>query len=176
MEEQGHNDRRWKTLSVSATYRMLDNMGTNLTLYGSGTGNMMNYLPSLTRQYTYMLANLNPYQVNTVGEQAGQVDLFYSLRSPSARHRYWNFHVNWSGAYTLRPEQSQTGRTGLMWSDINFDVERQWSKSLKTIFLFSRQEMSPSKGFQQLLYTSDIFVADVTWKFHRNMSLRAELQ
>ena len=95
----------WKTLSVSATYRMLDNMGTNLTLYGSGTGNMMNYLPSLTRQYTYMLANLNPYQVNTVGEQAGQVDLFYSLRSPSARHRYWNFHVNWSGAYTLRPEQ-----------------------------------------------------------------------
>ena len=59
----------WKTLSVSATYRMLDNMGTSLTLYGSGTGNMMNYLPSLTRQYTYMLANLNPYQVNTVARQ-----------------------------------------------------------------------------------------------------------
>ena len=71
----------WKTLSVSATYRMLDNMGTNLTLYGSGTGNMMNYLPSLTRQYTYMLANLNPYQVNTVGEQAGQVARAVNLKA-----------------------------------------------------------------------------------------------
>ena len=166
----------WKTLSVSATYRMLDNMGTNLTLYGSGTANMMNYLPSLTRQYTYLLANLNPYQVNTLGENAGQVDLFYSLRSSSSRQKYWNFHVNWSGAYTLRPEQTPTGKPGLMWSDVNFDIERQWSKAFKTIFLFSRQEMSSVYGYDRKPYTSDIFVADLTWKFHRNLSLRAELQ
>ena len=141
----------WKTLSVSATYRMLDNMGTNLTLYGSGTANMMNYLPSLTRQYTYLL-------------------------SSSSRQKYWNFHVNWSGAYTLRPEQTPTGKPGLMWSDVNFDIERQWSKAFKTIFLFSRQEMSSVYGYDRKPYTSDIFVADLTWKFHRNLSLRAELQ
>ncbi len=166
----------WRTLSVSATYRMLDNMGTNLTLYGSGTANMMNYLPALTRQYTYMLANLNPYQTRSEGEQAGQIDVFYSLRSKSSRHRYWNFHANWSTAYTLRPGQNQNGNIALMWSDVNFDVERQWSKALKTVFLYSRQETSPSYGFQPLTYVSDIFVADVTWKFHKNLSLRAELQ
>ena len=161
----------WKTLSVSATYRMLDNMGTNLTLYGSGTGNMMNYLSALTRQYTYMLANLNPYQVNTIGEHAGQLDVFYSLRSASSRQRYWNFHANWSGAYMLGKSTARSGGAGLLWSDINFDIERQWSKAFKTIFLFSRQQIQYRR-----LYSSDMFVADLTWKFRRNMSLRAELQ
>ena len=56
-------------------------MGTMLSLYGSGTGNVLNYLPSLTRQYTYLLANLEPYIVNTDGEIGGQVDLYYTYRS-----------------------------------------------------------------------------------------------
>lgn len=166
----------YKTFSVSATYRRLDNMGTYLSLYGNGTANTLNYLPALTRQYTYMLANLNPYQVQVTGENAGQVDMFYSLRSRSDRHRYWNFHVNWSGTYTLRPVMENDRGVNLMWSDINLDVERQWNKSLKTIFLYSRQEISPSHGFQDVTYASDIFVADVTYKFNRKMSLRGELQ
>lgn len=166
----------YKTFSVSGTYRMLDNMGTYLSLYGNGTANTLNYLPSLTRQYTYMLANLNPYQVQTTGENAGQIDLFYSLRSRTDRHKYWNFHVNWSTACTLREEQNEAGRINMMWSDINLDIERQWNRSLKTIFLYTRQETSPSHGFQEETFSSDIFVADVTWKFNRKMSLRGELQ
>ncbi len=174
----------WKTLSFSATYRMLDNMGTSLSLYGSGTGNMLNYLPALTRQYTYMLANLNPHQVNnsnvlhpaagiTMGEHAAQADIFYSLRNKSVRHRYWNFHLNWSCAYTLKTDAGQMHK---LWNDINFDVERQWSRSLKTIFLYSRQEVCSLFGFDKKPYASDIFVADITWKFGGKYSLRGELQ
>ena len=46
--------------SFTAMGRMLDRMATPLTINGNGTGNTLNYLPALTRQYTYMLANLNP--------------------------------------------------------------------------------------------------------------------
>ena len=154
--------------SAVATYRQLKNMATRASLYDDGTGNAINYLPALTRQYTYMLANLNPYQVYALGEMGGQVDVCYSLRSKQNRYRYWNFHANFSTFYNTFSKRA-------MWRDINFDVERQWGKKLKTIFLFSRQEWSKSLGFQDL-YGSNIFVGDVTYKFDRKKSLRVEVQ
>ena len=66
--------------SALGTFRRLEHMNTMLTLQGQGAGNTLNYLPALTRQYTYMLANLEPYQVNAEGETAGQFDVYYSLR------------------------------------------------------------------------------------------------
>ena len=166
----------YKSFSVSGTFRILDDMGTMLSLYGNGTGNTLNYLPSLTRQYTYMLANLNPYQVNVTGETAGQADIYYSLRSKTDRHRYWNFHANFSMAYTLNPAQSVTNSKQLLWNDINADIERQWNRKLKTVLLFSRQEWSPSHGAEDGTYVSNIFVGDITYKFDRKKSLRAEIQ
>lgn len=166
----------YKGFSISGTFRMLDNMGTLISLYGTGTGNALNYLPALTRQYTYMLANLNPYQVNVEGEIGGQVDVYYSYRSKSDRYRYWNFHANFSTFYTLRASQSESGNRELLWRDINVDVERQWNKKLKTSLLFSMQEWNPNHGFTHRTYISNIFVADVSYKFDRKKSLRAEVQ
>ena len=48
----------YKSLSVSGTFRMLDDMGTMLSLYGNGTGNSLNYLPSLTRQGIASVASI----------------------------------------------------------------------------------------------------------------------
>ncbi len=155
---------------------MLDNMGTMLSLYGTGTGNTLNYLPALTRQYTYMLANLNPYQVNVEGEIGGQVDVYYTIRNKQNRSRYWNLHANYSTYYTLRGEQSMTGNRELLWQDINVDVERQWNKRLKTTMLYSFQEWNPHHGYRHRTYVSNIFVADVTYKFDRTKSLRVEAQ
>ena len=121
--------------SVIGSARALSNMTTPLTKSGIGTGNTLNYLPAMTRQYTYMLANLNPYQVNAEGEIGGQVDLYYSYRSKSDRYRHWNFHINYSLYYTLRKEQAKSGNHERMCQDFNFDVTRQWSRKLKTTFL-----------------------------------------
>lgn len=165
-----------KGLSVSATFRMLDNMGTKLSLYGTGTGNTLNYLPALTRQYTYLLANLNPYQIVTAGEIAGQADVFYKLQSRSDRRKYWNFHANFATAYTMKPSQTMDGSRHLLWSDINVDVERSWGRSLRTTLLYSRQEWSESHGVEAETYVSNIFVGEATWRIDRKNSLHAELQ
>ncbi len=162
--------------SFTAMGRMLDRMATPLTINGNGTGNTLNYLPALTRQYTYMLANLNPYQVNAEGEMGGQADFYYSYRSKNNRYRYWNFHLNYSTYYTLRKGQSKSGNHELLWQDINFDVERQWGKKLKTTFLYSFQEWNPYHGYHHRTYVSNIFVADVQYKFDRKKSLRVEAQ
>ncbi len=171
--ELGYN---YNAFSVSGQFRVLDHMNTRLSLYESGTANVLNYLPALTRQYTYMLANLEPYQVNSEGEIAGQIDLYYSLRSKSDRRKYWNFHVNYSTAYTLHKSLG-TGNRELLWQDINFDVERQWNKSWKTTFLYTFQEWNADHhGMRHRTYVSNIFVADVTYKINRKHSLRWELQ
>ncbi len=171
--ELGYN---YKTFSVMAQGRVLDNMGTMISLNGMGTGNTLNYLPALTRQYTYMLANLEPYQVNVEGEIGGQIDVYYSYRSKTDRRRYWNFHGNFSTFYTLHKEQAKSGNRELLWRDLNFDVERQWNKSLKTSLLYSYQEWSPSKGYQHRTYVANVFVADVTYKINRKHSIRVEGQ
>lgn len=173
LAELGYSD---KGLSVSASFRILESMNTMLSLYGSGTGNTLNYLPALTRQYTYMLANLNPYQVNPEGEIGGQIDLYYTIRNKQDRHRYWNLHANYSTYYTLRDAQSKTGNRELLWQDINVDVERQWNRRLKTTLLFSFQEWNPYHGYSHRTYVSNIFVADVTYKFDSKKSLRIEAQ
>lgn len=148
-------------------------MSTKLSLDGSGVGNILNYLPALTRQYTYMLANLNPYQSNGEGEKGGQVDVYYSLRSKEDRSKYWNFHANGSMFYS---DKATTVESRLLWRDINADVERQWNKQLKTTFLVSVQEWSPTHGMDDKTYVSNIFVLDGLYKFDRKKSLRAEVQ
>ena len=169
-------------LSVSAQVRRLEMMGTSLSLYGNlgVMGNTLNYLPALTRQHTYMLAALNPCQMNAEGELAVQADVYYTLRSKQSRQRYWNFHANYSTAYTLKAYQTASGKRELLWSDVNVDVERQWNKQWKSTLMFSRQEWNTSHGQGPALpsttYVSNIFVGDVMYKINKKFSLRMEAQ
>ena len=169
-------------LSVSAQVRRLEMMGTSLSLYGNlgVMGNTLNYLPALTRQHTYMLAALNPCQMNAEGELAVQADVYYTLRSKQSRQRYWNFHANYSTAYTLKAYQTASGKRELLWSDVNVDVERQWNKQWKSTLMFSRQEWNTSHGQGPALpsttFASNIFVGDVMYKINKKFSLRMEAQ
>ncbi len=169
-------------LSVSAQVRRLEMMGTSLSLYGNlgVMGNTLNYLPALTRQHTYMLAALNPCQMNAEGELALQADVYYTLRSKQSRQRYWNFHANYSTAYTLKGYQTASGKRELLWSDLNVDVERQWNKQWKSTLMFSRQQWNTSHGQGPALpsttYVSNIFVGDVMYKINKKFSLRMEAQ
>lgn len=161
------------SFSALATFRRLEQMNTMLTLTGQGSGNILNYLPALTRQYTYMLANLNPYQTNAEGESGGQADVYYSFRPASDKSNYWNFHANMSMYYS---DKNVTKESRLMWRDINADVEHRWNSRWKTAALVSVQEWSPSHGMADITYASNIFVLDNTYKFNRKMALRVELQ
>lgn len=169
-------------LSISAQVRRLEMMGTQLSLYGAMgvMGNTLNYLPALTRQHTYMLAALNPCQMNAEGELAAQADIYYTLRSKQSRQRYWNFHANYSTAYTLKGYQTASGKRELLWSDANIDIERQWNKQWKTTVMFSRQEWNVSHGQYPSIpsdtYVSNIFVGDVMYKINKKFSLRMEAQ
>jgi len=181
----------YKRFSVSATFRRQENMTVfsdirQVGAIGTGNGNALNYIPLLTRQHTYSLANLNPYMgasTHTGGEIGGQIDVYYSLRNPKVRGKYLNFHANFSmfntiDHYNKLYNTQAEGRNA--WIDFNFDVERQWNKSLKTTFFYSFQRWDQALAKIDDPHShycrSHIFVADVTYKINKKHSLRFEAQ
>ncbi|MEE1147917.1 MAG: DUF6029 family protein, partial [Alistipes sp.] len=110
-------------------------------------------------------------------------DLYYSLRNPKARGKYWNFHLNFSMFNTLdhyNPVFGADMEGRNVWLDLNFDVERQWNKQVKTTFLYSFQrwdeEINHFDAPEAHYCTSHIFVGDVTYKFNKKHSMRFEAQ
>ena len=182
----------YKRFSATASFRRMENMTTPIDprMEAIGGGNSMTYIPLLTRQHTYSLANLNPYlgaATNTGGEVGGQIDLYYSLRNPKAKGKYWNFHVNLSLYsiidHPLRGDNSEVplqAESRNVWRDFNFDIERQWNKKFKTTFMYAYQRWDESINHydseEPEYNTSHIFVGDVTYKFNKKHSIRTELQ
>ncbi len=177
-----------KGLGVTVTGRRLEWMRSEILTGNNSPLNMMNYVPALCTQYTYMLTNLHPYssQVGEYlggfmnsGEIGGQVDAFYNFRRGTALggKRGMKIHANFSTYYTI--DEEGTYKAGaLVFRDFSFDIEKQWNKKFKTMLLYSHQEYNSSKpaGSLNEMINQDIFVLDMLYKYTDRFSTRLELQ
>lgn len=168
-----------KGLGVLATFRRLSQMDMKITDSSVSEGNAFNYMPSLTRQHSYMLATLRPHAALTGGmldgEQGGQIDVFYNFRRGTVIGGKYGMKVHVNGAL-FYPVGKFGSKRNLLYSDFNFDITRQWNRKLKTTLFMSIQGYNPSKGLTNALYMSNIFVADVLYKFTNKISLRVEAE
>lgn len=152
--------------------RRLDNMQN--TLYRTSNllpSNTLNYIPALSLQQSYSLALIKPLSAYPNGEIGGQLDLFYNIK------RAWKLHVNGSWVQSLTKANRQDFST-LIYRDFTIDVERWWSKKFKSILFVSIQEIANDggKGNDGTTEAKNVFVADLTYKFTRKLSLRGEFQ
>lgn len=181
--ELGYNGRG---LGVTMTGRRLEWMGQNILSSSISSANLISYVPAMSTQYTYMLTTLHPYNPQVgdestlsfnSGEIGGQLDAFYNFRRGTALggKRGMKVHANFSTYYTLAKEGA--ARPGnLLFRDFSFDVEKQWTKEFKMVFLYSMQEYNPSYGANRTTWLSNIFVADLLYKWTSQFSTRLELQ
>lgn len=173
-----------KGLGVTLSLRKLKNMEMQAEREASSLYSQINYLPALTQQHIYSLASLNPYQTQALDETGGQLDIFYNIARGSrlGGKRGTKLHFNASAYYG--PEDpyllagSMQGDDELYFFDVEFDIEKQWNKSLKTKLLYTMQEYNPIvQGIVgENCWVSHIVVADLTYKFNKRHSLRAEAQ
>lgn len=182
--ETGYNRRG---LGVNVNLRRLEWMQTSILNDGETNVNMLNYIPALCTQYTYMLTTIKPYGarcgdflhngfVNS-GELGGQIDVFYNFRRGSVLggKRGMRVHGNISTYYTIAKEGTfSAGR--MLFRDLSLDIEKQWNKKFKSTILWSMQEISPDYGANRNTYLSNIFVADLLYKHTDTFSTRLELQ
>lgn len=173
-------------LGISVTGRRLEWMNSPILLNDVSIGNLINYVPALCVQYSYMLATLHPYNPQTglmtqnflnSGEIGGQVDVYYNFKRKSflGGKRGMRIHGNFSTYYTLKEEGSAKAEQ-LLFRDLSVDLEKYWSKSFKMNLLYSMQEYSPDYGMNKRTCVSNIFVADLLYKFTSRFSTRLELQ
>ena len=181
--ETGYNG---KGLGVNVALRRLEWMDSKVVTGSNSTVNMLNYVPAMCTQYTYMLTTLHPYGARTgeissrftnSGEIGGQVDVFYNFRRGTkiGGKRGMKVHANFSTYHTIA--QEGTFKAGnMLFRDLSVDVERQWSRKFKSTVLWSMQEYSPKYGANKTTWLSNIFVADLLYKFNSSFSTRLELQ
>lgn len=164
------------------TVRRLEYMDFRSSRSTVGLTEVANYTPALTRQYTYAIANLNPYAAQSNGEAGGQLDFFHFFPEGSLAggESGLNFSANGSAYYNLMGTAetgfsfTQTGKT-LFYRDLNFDLNKQWNSKLKTTLVFSSQTFNPeSIGEKGESYHAQIAVADIVYRFNQKRSLRIE--
>ena len=175
--EFGYNG---KGLGVTVTGRRLEWMNSQIISGNVSTSNLMNYVPAMCTQYTYMLTTFHPYSPQTglvtpsfinSGEVGGQIDAFYNFRRGTALggKRGMRVHANFSTYYALSNDN-------LLFRDFSFDVEKQWTKKFKSILLYSLQQYNDSYGAEQDYMTQNIVVADLLYKWTPTFSTKLELQ
>lgn len=181
--ETGYNGRG---LGVNLTLRRLEWMDSKVLRDVNSSVNVMNYVPAMCTQYTYMLTTLNPYGARTgeissrfinSGEIGGQIDVFYNFRRGTAigGKRGMRVHANFSTYHTIAEEG--TFKAGnMLFRDLSVDIEKQWTGKFKSTVLWSMQEYNPSYGEYKSTWLSNIFVADLLYKFTDTFSTRLELQ
>ncbi len=181
--EAGYNGRG---LGVNLSLRRLEWMDSKVVNDGASSVNMLNYVPALCTQYTYMLTTLHPYGARTgeissgftnSGEIGGQIDLFYNFRRGTllGGRRGMKVHANFSTYYTIA--QEGTFKAGnVLFRDLSIDVEKQWGRKFKSVILWSMQNYNDTYGARPDTFLSNIFVADLLYKITGSVSARMEFQ
>ena len=173
-------------LGVNLSLRRLEWMDSKVVTDAASNVNMLNYVPALCTQYTYMLTTLHPYGARTgeissiftnSGEMGGQLDVFYNVKRGTwlGGKRGMKLHANFSTYHTIK-EEGTFNPGNLLFRDISVDIEKQWTRKFKSTLLWSYQEYTPSYGASRTTYLSNIIVADLLYKFTSSLAARMELQ
>lgn len=169
---------------VLLTGRRLEYMDLRSSRETVGIGEVLNYLPSLTRQYTYSLANLNPYATQGNGEIGGQLDFYHNFKKGSfiGGATGLKLSANFSTYYNLKGDL-QNGYemfavgSELLYRDFNIDLVKNFGKKLRTTLLFSNQTFNPlTIGKASNEFKSNILIGDILYKLSARKSLRLEMQ
>ncbi len=155
----------------------------------------LNFVPGLTKQHHYNLANIYVYQaqnrvefkendVMKAGEIGGQIDLFYNFKKGTklggkygtklaVNLAHWS---NLSGNYEASPRNYETDNLGFgqkYFSDYNFEITKKVSQKLHLGFTYINQyynrQYIEDKPDQ---IKTNIVGAEGTYTFGKNKSIR----
>ena len=187
-----------KGFGIDGTFRRLENMSFFSERLAKGNAyndRILNFVPSLTKQHHYNLANIYVYQaqpnvflgdetVLKTGEIGGQWDVFYNLKKGTTlggKHGTkvaFNFS-NWNalgGEFYLPKKDYKTDFIGFgkkYFSDYNIEITKKWNEKWQSIFSYINQYYN-KKLIEETegLVKTNILAAEATYKFSTAKSVR----
>ncbi|SDW36253.1 hypothetical protein SAMN05444411_101573 [Lutibacter oricola] len=189
-----------KGFGIDATFRRLENM--NFYSDREEDGNIynqqvVNYLPSLTKQHDYSLANIYVYQaqpklsynpLGKAGEIGTQIDIYYNLKKGSALGGKYGtkLALNYATWYGLDAKYNIVDRTyssefltfgNKYFTDLNLEVRKKWSKQWASLFTigniyYNKKYIEETVGDVR----ATTVMAESTYKYAPKKSIRVEAQ
>jgi hypothetical protein len=188
-----------KGFGLDGTFRRLENMSFYSERAAKGNlfnDKIMNFVPSLTKQHHYNLANIYVYQAQPsvrladatlakAGEIGGQIDVFYNFKKGTHLGGKYGTNVafncsNWNALggtfYLNNPKDYKTDFLGLgkkYFSDYNIEITKKWSDKWQGAFSYINQYYN-KKLIEETegLVKTNIAAAEGTYKFTAAQSIR----
>jgi hypothetical protein len=159
---------------------------------------MINYMPTLTKYQTYLMATYYPYATQPNGEIATQGEIQYKAKKGSLLGGKYGMEIALNGSMAFGTDttnlSSQNDARQYHYSvnpyqlgqqyfhDFNIEINKKFTKKLKTTFLYCNQfynkniiiENSSAKEFANI--KTNVFVTDWTYKYKPTSSIRMEAQ
>lgn len=192
-----------KGFGVDGTFRRLENMSffSERLAKGNPYNDMiMNYVPSLTKQHHYNLANIYVYQAQPnviindaslvkAGEIGGQIDLFYNFKKGSkiggkygtkVAMNYSQYHGLSGTFHIYAPQNYSTDFLSFgkkYFSDANIEITKKWNDKWQTVVSYINQYYN--KKLVEETYgevKTNIIGAEAIYKFNPTHSIRTEVE
>lgn len=189
-----------KGFGLNATFRRLENMTFHSDREVNGNVDneqLVNYLPSLTKQHDYSLANIYVYQTQSrvtfnpfekAGEIGSQFDVYYQFEKETFLGGKYgtNLAINYATLYGLDANFDLNNRTfdtdylnfgRKYFTDFNVEIRKKWSKQWSSIFtyinlFYNKKYLEERSG----KVNAQIAVFDATYQFLPTKSFRFEAQ
>lgn len=190
-----------KGIGISVNLRRMENFGfysqrdLNRNSFNEG---LLNYIPSLTKQYDYSLTNIYVYQAqpfivfepegNKAGEIGGQFDLFYTFKKGSflGGKTGTSIALNYSNWYGLKGrfdaeqrkyEAEFIGFGEKFYTDGSLEIRKNLSSKWTSIFTFLNQYYN-AKFVEETTgeVRSNTIVWDNQYNFISSKTIKIELQ
>ena len=196
-----------KGLALTAQYRRLQNMGfysdtDPLVVKNTYNDQVLNYLPSLTKQHDYNVTNLYRYatqarvidqQSPAFGENGGQIDVFFNLPRWSffggkfGTKIALNYAVCYNLAGTIDPttrDYKISGEFGdKYFQDASIEIKKKWNDNWSSVFSYINTFYNASalgsptgQGVGVGTINANIFVFESTHKWFGTKSSRIILE
>jgi hypothetical protein len=191
-----------KGLGIYLTGLRTDNMDFRTNRTALGNNNIINYIPTLTREHTYALPAMYPYASQPMGQIGFQAQVNYQIKKKTkAGGKYGtDMMLNYSRIHAIKqkPVAEATGDDGtinmdgtdgytspffgygnVLFQDLNFEISRKfnpmWKLALGYVFLTYNQEVIEGHSGEPNV-ESHTAIVDLTCQFNKKHALRLELQ
>lgn len=180
-----------KGFGFTLAAKRIDNMSFRSDRNATLNSLIINYLPALTKNHTYILASIYPYATQPIGEFGLQGEMFFNIKPGNfLGGRYGSdVSINYSRAQAIdkQPTGNDIGyksdflKTGdeIYFEDFNVELHHKWSKKVQSIISYiylnyNKDVIEGRQGFGHVY--SHIGVLETSFKISSKRNIRTELQ
>jgi hypothetical protein len=184
----------------TANFRKVKNFSSRTDRTAGINQLLLNYIPALTKQHHYSLANIYVYNpqvkfsflpgnvLNSVGEVGGQLEWYQNF----PKNTKWGgkygakLEINFSNYFGLKYDGTDINTTNISnlgfgninYQDFNIELKKNISKQLKLNFTFVsilyNQKVIEGYGSEKL--NANIFITEGIYKFKNSQSIKLDMQ